>query len=326
MRRRDFASLLLGTAVAWPSHVSAQRPATPVIGSLNILSLATVPRFVRAFQQALGEAGFVEGRNLAIEYRWAEGQYHRLPAMAADLVDRRVAVIFAVGPPAVSAAKTASATIPIVFLSGLDPVQAGFVASLSRPGGNITGVSLITASLGPKRLALLLEMVPTATTIGLLINPTNPNAQTQHDEMAAAGRGSGRTIEVVNASDAGEIETAFASLAERRADALVVGADPFFVSQRERLVALTARHAIPAIYDWREYAFAGGLMSYGSSLTDAYRLAAGYVARILNGAKAADLPVVQPAKLEMILNLKTAKALGLQVPRVLLAGAEEVIE
>ena len=276
----------------------------PVIGSLNILSLATVPRFVAAFHQGLGEAGFVEGRNLSIEYRWAEGQYHRLPEMAADLIKRQVAAIFAVGPPAVSAAKSATATIPIVFLSGLDPVKAGYVASLSRPGGNLTGVSLVTASLGPKRFELLREMVPAARIIALLVNPTNPNVETQVSDIRALAASIGQPIEVANASSAAEIDAAFAALAQQRVDALIVGADPFLVSQRDRLVALAARHAIPAIYDWREYAFAGGLMSYGTSLPDAYREAALYVGRILKGAKPAELPVVQPAKYELVVNLK----------------------
>jgi ABC-type uncharacterized transport system substrate-binding protein len=325
MRRRDVLRLFAAAAAAGPTAAAAQPP-LPVVGSLNILSLATVPRFVDAFHQGLGEAGFVEGRNLAIEYRWAEGRYDRLPEMAADLIRRQVAAIFAVGPPAVMAAKAATATIPIVFISGLDPVKAGYVASLGRPGGNITGVSLVTASLGPKRLELLRELVPAAERFALLVNPTNPNAETQVNDLTAAARALGRSIEVVNAGNAGEIDAAFATLSRLRVDALIVGADPFLVSERPRLVALAARHAIPAIYDWREYAFAGGLMSYGTSLSDAYHLAGGYVARILKGGKAADLPVVQPSKYELVINLKAANALGLKVPRVLLAGAAEVIE
>jgi putative ABC transport system substrate-binding protein len=322
---RVFIALVAGASLAWAPGVLAQEPVSS-IGSLNILSSASVARFMTAFRDGLGETGFEEGKNLAIEYRWAEGRYHRLPAMAADLAGRHPGAIFAVGPPAVAAARAATTTIPIVFLSGLDPVQAGFVASLSRPGGNITGVNLATASLGAKRLALLMDIVPGAARIGLLVNPANPNTEVQRHDIEMAARPVGRPIEVVTASEPDALDAAFAALKAHRVDALIVGADPFLVSQRDRLVALAARHRIPTIYDWREYAVAGGLMSYGSSLTDAYRLAGLYAGRILKGDRAADLPVVQPSRYGLVINLKAAKALGLDVPRLLLAGAEEVIE
>jgi ABC-type uncharacterized transport system substrate-binding protein len=274
----------------------------------------------------LKDTGYTEGRNVAIEYRWADGQYDRLPAMAADLVGQNVAVIFAVSPPAVKAAKAITRTIPIVFLSGLDPVASGVVASLSRPGGNATGVSLITSALGAKRLGLLRDLVPSAVKIALLVNPTNPNTDTQLADVETAARGFGQQFHVAHASDEGSIDTAFATIADQTPDGLIVGADPYFTSRREQIVALAARYAIPAVYDWREYAFAGGLMSYGTSLPDTYRQAANYVGRILKGEKPELLPILQPTTFETVINLKTAQALGLEIPPSLLARADEVIE
>jgi putative tryptophan/tyrosine transport system substrate-binding protein len=326
MNRRGFIVLVGGAAVARPQPAHAEQAGKPLIGFLNILSPSTTQRFVAAFHQGLKETGYVEGENIAIEYCWAEGDYKRLPAMADGLVHRNVAAIFAVSPPAVLAAKAATTKIPIVFLSGLDPVVAGFVASLSRPGGNVTGVSLVTSALGAKRLELLRDLVPAATRIALLVNPTNPNTEVQVRDAEAAARNSARRIQVLNASTESAIDTAFASLARERPDAVIVGADPFFTSRRDQIVGLMARHAIPAIYDWREYAFAGGLMSYGTSLPDSYRLAATYVGRILKGATPDQLPVVQPTQFELVVNLKTARSLGLTVPRILMVSANEVIQ
>jgi putative ABC transport system substrate-binding protein len=298
----------------------------PVIGMLNILSPATATHLVAAFHEGLKETGHIEGQNLAIEFRWADGQYGKLPGMASDLVNRRVAAIYAVSPPAALAAKAATTEIPIVFLSGLDPVKAGLVASLSLPGGNITGVSLITSALGIKRLEILRELIPKALKITVLVNPSNQNTDVQLRDIEAAARSSEQQFHILNATSESEIDAAFAILAEQRPDALMVGADPFFTSRRWQIVALAARLAIPAIYDWREYAFAGGLLSYGTSLTAAYRQAGIYIGKILRGARPAELPVVQSSSFELIINLKTAKSLGLTVPRILLARADQVIE
>jgi putative ABC transport system substrate-binding protein len=318
--------LLSGAALAWPLPAWAQQPARALIGFLNILSPDAVQGFVVAFRQGLRETDFVEDKNLTIEYRWAEGRYERLSAMADDLVRRNVAVLVAIAPPAVLAANAATATIPIVFLSGLDPVKAGFVARFSRPGGNVTGVSLGTAALGSKRLALLRELVPAVAKIALLVNPSNPNTDAQLNDVQPAASAAGLELQILRASNPAEIEEAFAILARQRPDGLIVGADPFFVSSRARIVALAAQHAIPAIYDWREYAVAGGLMSYGTSLEDAYRLAGLYTGRILKGAKPADMPVIASDRFELVINLKAAKALGLYVSRVVLARADKVIE
>jgi putative ABC transport system substrate-binding protein len=279
-----------------------------------------------AFRQGLSEAGYVEGQNLAIEYRWAEGHYDRLPALAADLVGRKVDLIMATSPPSALAAKSATSTIPIVFRSGADPVGDGLVASLARPGGNLTGVSFIADELTAKRLELLSELVPRAGVIALLMNPNNATAERVIRDVQEAARTKGLQLHVLKASSESEIDTAFASLVQLHAGALVVGADPFLSGRREQLVALASRRAVPSIYAWREFAASGGLISYGPSLTSAFRLVGHYVGKVLKGAKPADLPVQQPTTLELVINLKTAKALGLTIPPSLLQRADQVIE
>jgi putative ABC transport system substrate-binding protein len=282
---------------------------------------------VAAFQQGLKDTGYVEGQDVAVEYRWAEGYSDRLPALAADLVGRKVDVIAAVGGLAAAfAAKSATSTIPIVFIIGSDPVEIGLVVNFARPGGNLTGVSIMTGELMPKRLELLFELVPDAKVIGLLVNPDNPGAERMTREVQDAARTKGLQLPILKASTASEIDVAFASLVQLHNDAILVGSDPFFASRREQLVALAAGHAIPAMYEWREFAMAGGLISYGTSLTGMYRLAGAYVGRVLAGAKPADLPVEQPTRFELVVNLKTAKTLGLTVPPSILARADEVIE
>jgi putative ABC transport system substrate-binding protein len=326
MRRRTFISLLSGAAAVWPLAARAQQPAVPVIGYLGASWPGTSPHTVGVIRQSLAEAGFVEGRNLTIEYRWAEGQYDRLPALAAELVRRQVAVIVAIPGPAAHAARTATATVPIVFMIDDDPVKLGLVESLARPGGNATGVNFFIAELGGKQLGLLRELVPRAARIGLLVNPNNPNAQAVTGNVTAAASASGVEIDLVQARDSHEIDAAFAALAGNRADALVVGADPFFYGRRVQLATLATRHAIPAVYNVREYAEIGGLMSYGTSLAEMHRQVGVYTGRILKGVKPADLPVVQSTRFEFVINLQTAKALGLEVPPTLLARADEVIE
>jgi putative tryptophan/tyrosine transport system substrate-binding protein len=325
--RRQFISVLGGAALARPLAAHGQQPAIPAIGFLNSLSPAPMARPLAAFLEGLKENGFVENQNVAIDYRWAEGQYDRLPALAAELVRRRVTVIAAIGgDPAALAAKAATSTIPIVFLVGRDPVTLGLVSSLNRPGGNATGVNLFITEMEAKRIGLLHEMVPAATTLGILMNPKTADAEAELIEVQAAGRALHQRIDVVNASNETEIDAAFMAFAQSKIGAILVAADPFFNNRRDLIVALAARHAIPAVYPLRDFADSGGLISYGTSLTDAYRQAAIDVGRILKGDNAADIPVVQPTKFEMVINLKTAKTLGLTVPNALLATADEVIE
>jgi putative ABC transport system substrate-binding protein len=317
--------LLLGGAMMVPRSVGAQQKALPVIGYLHYGSPGPFARFVEAFHRGLSETGYVEGQNLAIEYRWAEGRYDRLSALASELVDRKVDVIAAFAPPSARAAKSATSTIPIVFGSG-DPVGEGLVASLARPGGNLTGVSLLTVELMAKRLELLSELVPRAGAIALLVNPNSPNTEPMIRDVQEAARAKGVQLPVLKASTEGEIDAAFATLVQLQAGGLVVGTDPFFNTRREQFVAQAALYAVPAIYEWREFAAAGGLISYGSSLTSVYRQIGIYTGKIFNGAKPADLPVEQPTRFELVVNLKTAKALGLTVPPSILARADEVIE
>ena len=327
MRRRDLIILIAGSIAAWPLAARAQQPTMPVVGFLDSSrSPGDAAFLVAAFGEGLNEVGYVEGQNVVIEYRWAEGQYDRLPVLAAELVRRQVTVIYASSLADALAAKAATTTIPIVFIATGDPVQLGLVASFNRPGGNATGVNQFSAALEPKKLELLHELVPKAGVIGVLVNPTYPTTETISKDLQVATRTLGVQIHVVNASDESGIDTAFATLVEQRVGALLVTAGPFFSGRRHQLVALAARHAVPAIYAQRESVAAGGLMSYGSNLADAYRQAAVYTGRILKGAKPADLPVLQPTKFQLIINTTTAKSLGLQIPDKLLARADEVIE
>jgi putative ABC transport system substrate-binding protein len=327
MRRREFIAGLGSAAVTWPLAARGQQPALSVIGFLNTGSPDLIVASMRAFRQGLGETGYVEGRNVAIEYRWADDQYDRLPALAADLVRRQVTVIVTGGTPAAVAAKAATTTIPIVFSMSSDPVEIGLVASLNRPGGNITGTVTLNVEVGPKRLELLHELVPKATVIGLLVNPTNPtNAETLARDMQAAARTLGLGLHVLHASTERDFDTVFANLGQLRAGGLVIGTDPFFSGRSDRLAALALRHAVPTIYQYREFAAAGGLMSYGGSVTDLFHLKGLYTGRILKGEKTADLPVQQSTKVELVINMKTAKALGLTFPLTLLGRADEVIE
>jgi putative tryptophan/tyrosine transport system substrate-binding protein len=326
MKRRHFITLL-GGAAAWPLAALAQEAALPVVGFLNSRSLRSDSRLVTAFHQGLGETGYVQGQSVSIEYRWAEGQLDRLPALAADLVRQRVAVIVATGGNVSAlAAKEATTTVPIVFTTGGDPVMLGLVTSLNRPGGNITGLSALTGLLGAKRLELLHELVPKATMIGVVMNPTNPSAEAYARDLHEAARARGQQIQILNASAEGAIDTAFASLVQLRVGAILIVTDAFFIGWRDHLVALAARYAIPTIYENRDFVAAGGLISYGTNLADMYRQAGVYAGRILKGEKPADLPVMQPTKFELAINLKTAKALGIEVPPMLLARADEVIE
>jgi putative ABC transport system substrate-binding protein len=327
MKRREFMTLLGGTAAAWPFAAVAQQPPMPVIGFLHPSSAEAYASLMLAFRKGLDEVGYLEGRNVIIEYRWADDHYDRLPALAAELVRQRVSVIVTANATAAAlAVKAATSTIPIVFTIGADPVQFGLVASLNRPGGNVTGVSFLSNLLVAKQLGLLQEFVPAASKFGLLVNPSNPNAEADTRHAEAAADSLGRKIHVVYANTERDLGTAFAGLIERRVAAVVVLPDALFVGQREQLVTLAARHAIPTIYSNRVYADAGGLMSYGASQLDAYHQAGIYVGRILSGEKPGDMPVVQPTKFEFVINLKTAKALGITVPPTLLALADEVIE
>jgi putative ABC transport system substrate-binding protein len=327
MRRRTFIGLLGGAAAGWPLAARAQQPAVPVVGFLSSAFPDRDAGRLQAFRQGLSETGFVEGRNVAIEYRWAEEQNDRLPALAADLVRRQVAVIAVAGQVlGVFAAKAATTTIPIVFLTGADPVALGLVASLNRPGGNLTGVTTLSVELEPKRLELLHGLVPTAKTIGALVNPTNPNAAIQSPDLQAAARTLGLKLEVLHAGSERDFEAAFARTVELKAGGLVIATDGLFISRGEHLGALAVRHAMPAIFQFRAFAAAGGLMSYGGSLAEMYRQSGVYTGRILKGEKPGDLPVQQVTRVELIINLKTAKALGLDVPPALVARADEVIE
>jgi putative ABC transport system substrate-binding protein len=328
MKRRQFITLLGGAAASWPLAARAQQTAPPVIGVLDIElpELRIFPDRARAFGRGLSEAGFVEGQNIATEYRWADGRSDQLPALAAELVHRQVAVIVATGVAAALAAKSATQTIPIVFFTGVNPVAFGIVASLNRPGGNLTGVTSLFDEVAPKRLELMHELVPTATTMALLVNPSNPNAEAQSRDMQAAGRTLGLQLHVLHASTDRDLDALFAAAAQLRADALVIGPDPYLNSRFEQLSALTVRHAIPTIFFTREFAAAGGLMSYGADGADLYHTVGLYTGRILKGEKPADLPVQQATKVELVINLKTAKALGLTVPLALLTRADEVIE
>jgi putative tryptophan/tyrosine transport system substrate-binding protein len=327
MKRREFITLLGGIAAAWPLAVRAQQPAMPVIGFLHPASPDTIADRLRGFRQALKEAGYVEGENVAIEYRWAEEQIDRLPALAAELVRRRVAVIAtAGGPTAAFAAKAATTTIPIVFVVNEDPVRLGLVASLARPGGNLTGINFLSGELVAKRLELLRELVRAVSRLAVLVNPSTGNAETIVKDLETAARAIGAQTQVFNASSGREIDTAFAALVGERPDALFVGPDPFFLSRRVQLVNLASRHAMPATYSTRDFAEAGGLMSYGTNLTDIYRQVGVYTGRILKGAKPVDLPVLQATKFELVINAQTARMLGLTVPDKLVALADEVIE
>jgi putative ABC transport system substrate-binding protein len=327
MRRREFITLLGGAAATWPLVAHTQQPPMPVIGFLNAASPGPWASFVAAFRNGLKESGYVEGQSVVIEYRWAEGKYDKLPELAADLVHRGVSVIAATGGSvSVLSAKAATTTIPIVFSTGIDPVRLGLVASFNRPGGNLTGVMLIVSELGGKLLGLLREMVPTATLIAVLLNPNSPTTEVELNYIQQAARDIKQEIHILHARDEREIDAAFATMIQLGARALLVGTDPFFNSRRDQLVALAARHRIPAIYEEREYAAAGGLMSYGTSFAEGYRQVGLYTGRILKGEKAADLPVVQAVKFEFVINLKTAKALGLDVPLQLQQRADEVIE
>ena len=325
MKRREFITLLGGAAAAWPIMARAQRPEIPVVAFLNGGSPDGYAPMVAAFHQGLKDTGYVEAQSVRIEYRWADGQYGRLPAMAADLVHRQVAVIVT-NSPGMLAAKAATTTIPIVFTTSGDPVELGFVASLARPGRNITGVTQLNVEVAPKRLELMHELVPTATIMAVIVNPAYPSAEIQSRGMQAAARTLGVQLHILRASNERDIDDAFATLAQLRAGAFVISSDPFFNSRAEQFAALALRHAVPTIFQYREFAAAGGLMSYGGSIIDSYRQAGVYTGRILKGEKPADLPVQQSTKVELIINLKTAKALGLEVPRTLIARADEVIE
>jgi ABC-type uncharacterized transport system substrate-binding protein len=327
MRRREFITLLGGATAAWPMSTRAQQAAVPVIGFLSGATPAESSYRLAAFRRGLNEIGYVEHRNVGIEYRWAGGQYDRLPAFAAELVNLKVSVIYASGNAASAlAAKAATTTIPIVFTTGGDPVKLGLVSSFNRPGNNVTGVSFLANQLGAKRLELLHELVPAATSIGFLVNPTNPNSQSEASDVQAAARILGLHLHVENASTEREIDAAFASFVQERVNALFVIADAFFSTHRDQLIALAARHALPASYSGADNKTAGGLMTYGASAADADRQAGVYTGRILKGEKPADLPVMQPTRFELVINLKIAKALGLTVPPMLLALADEVIE
>lgn len=327
MRRREFITLLSGTAATWPLVARAQQRPVPVIGFLGSLSPAAVARPFAAFREGLENVGYEEGQTVAIEYRWAEGQYDRLPTLAADLVRHRVTVIVTVGgdPPAF-AAKAASTTTPIVFMVGRDPVKLGLVTSLNRPGGNATGVNLLITEMETKRIELLRKLVPTAPKLGVIINPKNADAEVQLSDVQSAAHSLGQQIQIIYVSDELDLEKAFARLTQDKVGGFSLVADPFFVNRRDQIISFAKEHGIPAVYFVREFADSGGLASYGTNLADAYRQAGIYAGKILNGAKTTELPVVQPTRFELVINLKTAKALGITVPTSILATADEVIE
>jgi putative ABC transport system substrate-binding protein len=327
MRRRKFLGLIGGATVAWPLAARGQQPAMPVVGFLNGASPSAYARMLSAFLKGLGETGYLEGQNVKIEYRWAQGEIDRLPALAAELVRREVAVIAATGTPAALAAKTATTTIPIVFETGSDPVQLGLVASLNRPGGNVTGIAQLAVEVVPKRLQLLYEMVPAAKIVALLVDPTDPAVSEKTIQGAqAAARSLGLELHVLNVSTEHEIDVVFAKIDQLQAGGLLVSGGQFFNSRIKQIAALARQHTIPTIFPYRDLAAAGGLMSYGTSITDAYRLAGTYTGRILQGEKPADLPVQQATKVELIINVETAKALGITIPLSLVGRADEVIE
>jgi putative ABC transport system substrate-binding protein len=325
MRRREFLSLM-GGAAAWPVATGAQQPPTPLVGYISSLGQNVSVQFDAAFRRGLSEMGYIEGQNVSVEYRWVTDRYDALPAMAADLVQRQVAVICALGPPAVLAAKAATATVPIVFVTGADPLKFGFVASFNRPGGNVTGIWIVSTVLGQKRLQLIRELLPNVELIALLVNPKSPVAEPQTRDAEAAARTLGVKLSILQAVSESDFGQVFATIIEQRTGALFVSADPLFYTKRDQLVALAARHQIPTLYEIREYVEVGGLMSYGTVFRDGYYRGGIYVGRILKGMKPADLPVEQENKLELVINAKTAKTLGLEISPNLLAIADEVIE
>ena len=326
MQRREFIKAVAGSVVAWPLVAKAQQPTVPLIGFLSATSESTATEQQRKFHSGLNEAGFVQGKNVAIEYHWANGQYDRLPAMAADLVRRPVSLIVAQGPPAALAAKAATTTIPVVFVVGLDPIAAGLVESLNRPGGNATGMTLLTGPLGQKRIEQLRELIPKAGVVAMLANPVSPDAVPEIRDVQTAAQANSLQLKLYNASTRAELDAAFSAIAAQRPDALLIGSDPFYVVRRDDLIAFAARYKIPAIYPFREFADAGGLVSYGTNIANAYRQAGIYAGQILKGAKPSELPVVRPTKFELVINLKVAKTLGLNVSANLLSTADEVIE
>jgi putative ABC transport system substrate-binding protein len=327
MRRREFITLVGGAAAIWPMAARAQRPARPVIGFLHSATANAYAPMTAAFRQSLSEAGYIDGQNVVIEYRWAEGQFDRLPALATDLVRQQASAIFAGGGSDPSlAAKAATSKIPIVFANGTDPVEAGLVSSLDHPGANITGITFLLNTLGPKELEVLHELVPKGALVALLINPKSSTAVSQLKDLQDTARAVDQQIRIFQASTESEIDTVFASLVEHHLEGLVIGADAFFFSRRDQFVGLATRRSIPTVYPWREAAVAGGLASYGASVTDAYRLAGIYIGRILKGDKAANLPVQRSTKTELVVNLKTARALGINVPNTLIGRADELIE
>jgi putative ABC transport system substrate-binding protein len=326
IERRKFLATLGGAAAAWPLAARAQQAAIPVVGFLHAGTPSAFASLVIAFREGLDTAGYVEGRSVTVEYRWAENHYERLPALLTDLMGRRVAVIAALGDGPAATAKAGTSAIPVVVMAASDPVEAGLVGSLNRPGGNITGISMFTSDLMAKRIELLTELVPKATTIGLLVNPTGRRAGADTNEAQAAARALGQQIEVLNAGSADEIDAAFITLVQRRMGALVTGTDVLFTTQYEQIAALASRYGVPTIFPWREFVTVGGLASYGITHAEPYRQVGRYVGRILKGEKPGDLPVQQPTKFELVVNIRTAKTLGLEVPPSILARADEVIE